>query len=144
MGWLGVNWSASVVSPTLSTRAGEGGADDDRRDLGVDRRKEKMMPKLKGPIDQAKVVQIADTLKQGFRGDEVLDSYDEDRSSQLYRISRGTALVHRVYVSKGFLDDNTAVQIDQLLQAWGVVEKIRAAGARLVTINSHGIQIVGE
>jgi predicted Zn-dependent protease with MMP-like domain len=103
-----------------------------------------MMADLKGPIDQGKVVQVADTLKQGFPGDAVLDSYSEERLSQFYRIYRGTALTHRIYVSKEFLDDHTTVQIDQLLQKWGAVDRIRDAGARLVTINNHGIQTASE
>jgi len=103
-----------------------------------------MMADLKGPIDQDKVVQVADTLKQGFPGDEVLASYDDGRLSQCYRIYRGRALAHRVYVSREFLDDHTAVQIDQLLQRLGAVETIRAAGARVVTINNSGIQTAGE
>ena len=102
------------------------------------------MADLKGPIDQDKVVQVADTLKQGFPGDEVLASYDDGRLSQCYRIYHGRALAHRVYVSREFLDDHTAVQIDQLLQRLGAVETIRAAGARVVTINNSGIQTAGE
>jgi hypothetical protein len=103
-----------------------------------------MMADLKGPIDQGKVVQVADTLREGFPGDEVLVSYDEERLSQSYRIYRGSALAHRVYVSKEFLDDHTAVQIDQLLQKLGAVDRIRDAGARVVTINNHGIQTAGD
>jgi hypothetical protein len=103
-----------------------------------------MMADLKGPIDQGKVVQITDTLKQGFPGDKILVSYDGERLSQSYRIYRGPTLARLVYVSKAFLDDHTAVQIDQLLQKWGAVDRIRDAGDRVVTINNHGIQTAGE
>ena|SRR5713226_2704858 len=102
------------------------------------------MADLKGPIDQGKVVQVADTLKQGFPGAEVRTSYSDERLSQCYRIYRDKTLAHRVYVSKEFLDDHTTVQIDQLLQRLGVLERIRDAGTRVVTINNHGIQTAGE
>lgn len=99
---------------------------------------------IPGPIDQRKVVQVADTLKQGFPGAEVRNSYSDERLSQFYRIDRDGALAHRIYVSKEFLEDHTPVQIDQLLQSLGAVDRIRDAGTRVVTINNHGIQTASE
>ena len=99
------------------------------------------MANTRSPVDAQKVALVGELLKQGCPGDEVLDAYDFTRSAQFYRISRGTALAHLVYVSKEFLDDHTQVEIKQLLSEWHAVDTIRAAGARAVIITNGGITV---
>ncbi len=101
------------------------------------------MAEIRLPVDAGKVALVGELLKQGCPGDEVLDNYDFSRSAQFYRISRGTALAHRVYVSKEFLDDHTKEEIKQLLGKWRAVDTIKAAGARAVIITNGGIAVPG-
>src|SRR5215831_21185142 len=67
------------------------------------------------PIDPMKVATIDQYLKQAFGGDTVQTSYDPTRAAQFYRVGRGAAITHRIFVSKAFLDNHTHEDITPLL-----------------------------
>lgn len=101
------------------------------------------MAQRKPPVDARKVALVGEFLRQSCPGDEVAETYDYSRSAQFYRIARGTALVHRIYVSKEFFDDHTEGEIAHLLNDWRAAETIREAGARAVIVTNGGISVPG-
>ena len=95
------------------------------------------------PIDPMKVATIDQYLKQAFGGDTVQTSYDPTRAAQFYRVGRGAAITHRIFVSKEFLDVHTLEDITPLLRKWRTITFIRAAGVRGVLITNAGIEVPG-
>ena len=73
---------------------------------------------------------LVDFLKEAFPGHDVHDTEDFSRGCQFYRIDeRGTGRVlHRVRLSRVFLDDHTERQVIRTLEDWQVPTIIRQAG----------------
>src|SRR5262245_6897732 len=75
-----------------------------------------MSKQQKPPIDPMKVATIDQYLKQAFGRDKVQTSYDLTRAALLYRVGRGAAITHRIFVAKEFLDVHTLEDITPLLR----------------------------
>jgi len=101
------------------------------------------MAEPRRPIDAQKVALVDEFLKHGFLGDEVLNTYDFNRSAQFYRVGAPGGLRHRVFVSSEFFADHTAGEIEKLLNDWRALETIKRAGARAVIITNSGISVPG-
>jgi hypothetical protein len=87
------------------------------------------------------IAAVGEFLKQSFPGYEVLDADDFDHDRRLYRISRGTAMAHRVRVAHDFLDDHPVKEIIAKLHTWGAAKIIKSAGARFVLIGEGGVKV---
>ncbi len=105
-----------------------------------------MTPLEGGSIDPRKAALVGDFLKEAFPGHNIYDTEEFSRDCQFYRIDeRGTGKVlHRVRVSREFLDDRTEKQVVQKLQDWEVPLIIRRAGARAVLVTNSGCVIETE
>ncbi len=91
---------------------------------------------------ETKVAVVGTFLKESFPGDEVLDADDFDHSCRLYRIGRGSALLHRVRVAREFLADHSAEEIVARLHEWKVAAVIKSAGAGSVLITKEGVKTI--
>lgn len=100
------------------------------------------VPTMTNGRRELNIAAVGDYLKESFPGDEVLDADEFDRDCRFYRISRGTALAHRVRVAHGFLDDHSPEVIVAKLRGWNAAGVIKAAGARLVLIGEGGLKVV--
>ena len=105
-----------------------------------------MTPLGGGSIDPRKAALVCDFLKEAFPGHNIYDTEEFSRDCQFYRIDeRGTGKVlHRVRVSREFLDDHTEVRVIQRLQDWQVPDLMRKAGARSVLVTNTGCVIETE
>jgi hypothetical protein len=94
-------------------------------------------------LDRRKVSLISEFLEESFVGCSVYDSETEDHVAQFYRIVSDTTgkILHRVFVSRAFLDDHADAEIIQALQNLGLLVSLRRAGARRVTVRSQMIEI---
>jgi len=95
----------------------------------------------RGPIDPVKVALIRGQLRSAFSLHCIADLYNPDHSSQCYLLDRDDSVEHRLYVSKEFLDDHTAEEIQDLLRDWHAMDAIRAAGPQIVTITNEGVRV---
>ena len=97
-------------------------------------------------IDPRKAALVANFLKDAFPGHEVHDTEDFARDCQFYRIDEGGTRrgVHRVRVSREFLDDHTERQVIRKLEDWQAPTIIRQAGLRPVLVTNEGCVIQTE
>ena len=72
-------------------------------------------------LDQRKVSLILEFLKESFGGCSVYNTETRDRVAQFYRIGNDTTgkILHRVFVSRAFLDDHGEAEIIPALQNLG-------------------------
>ena len=105
-----------------------------------------MTPMKDRPIDPRKVAVIGDFLKDAFPGHDVHDTEDFSLGCQFYRIDEGgtRSVLHRVCVSREFLDDHTERQVIRKLEDWQVLAIIRQAGTRSVLVTNEGCVIETE
>jgi hypothetical protein len=96
-------------------------------------------------LDETKIGLVTDFLQQSFVGCSVDDWEDEEEDSlgQSYRIVDETSgkLLHRVFVARAFLDHHAEAEIVPALQDLAVLECLRIAGGRYVTVRSQTIEI---
>ena len=94
-------------------------------------------------LDQRKVSRISEFLEESFVGCSVHSREDEDRVAQLYWIANDTTgkTLHRVFITRAFLDDHAETEIIPALQDLGLLLSLRLAGDRRVTVRSHIIEI---
>jgi hypothetical protein len=71
------------------------------------------------------------------------DRQDADRDAQFFRIVNETSgrIVHRVFVSRAFLDDHGADNLVPDLRELAFLECLRIAGGRLVVVKNQMIEI---
>ena len=102
-----------------------------------------MTPLRDHSIDPQKVAAARDFLKEAFPGHDVHDLEDFDRNCQLYRIDQGGTgrVLHRVRVSREFLDDHSERQLIRKLEDWQVPSVIHQAGIRPVLVTNEGCTI---
>jgi hypothetical protein len=105
-----------------------------------------MAPLKDRSVDPRKAALVVDFLKEAFPGHDVHGTEDFSRGCQFYRIDeRGTGRVlHRVLVSRVFLDDHTQRQVIRKLEDWQVPTIIRQAGLRSVLVTNEGCAIQTE
>jgi hypothetical protein len=96
-------------------------------------------------LDQRKVSLILEFLKESFGGCSVYVTETRDRVAQFYRIVNVNdttgKILHRVFVSRAFLDDHGEAEIIPALQNLGLLLSLRLAGGRPVTVKSQIIEI---
>jgi len=94
-------------------------------------------------IDQGKVSVISRFLEESFIGCSVYDRQDADRDAQFFRIVNETSgkVVHRVFVSRAFLDDHGAEYIIPALEELAFLVCLRLAEGRPVIVKSQVIEI---
>ena len=99
-----------------------------------------------GSIDPQKAAVVADFLKEAFPGHHVYDEEDFSTDCQYYRIDRGGSgdVVHRVRVSREFLDDNSTERILRRLQEWQLRDVLQRAGKSAVVVTNGGCVAEGE
>jgi hypothetical protein len=109
-------------------------------------RRAPMAPLKDRSVDPRKAALVVDFLKEAFPGHDVHDTEDFSRGCQFYRIDeRGTGgVLHRVRVSRVFLDDHTERQVIRKLEDWQVPTIIRQAGLRSVLVTNEGCAIQTE
>ncbi len=97
-------------------------------------------------IDPQKVTLVGDFLREAFLGHDVHDTEDFGRACQFYRIDEGGTgrVLHRVLMSREFLDDHSERQIIRKLEDWQVPAIIRQAGLRSVLVTNEGCVIETE
>jgi|RhiMetdeSRZDD1v2_1073273.scaffolds.fasta_scaffold426373_5 hypothetical protein len=94
--------------------------------------------------DQRKVSVITEFLEQAFVGCSVNGQEAAgDRIAQFYRIVNDTTgkILHRVFVSRAFLDDHAEGEIVPALQDLGLLMCLRMVGSRRVLVKSQMIEI---
>jgi hypothetical protein len=94
-------------------------------------------------VDQRKVSLISEFLEESFVGCSVYDWEDEESLAQCYRIVDDTSgeLLHRVSVSRAFLDHHAEAEIVSALQNLALLVCLRMAGGRPVIVRSQMIEI---
>jgi hypothetical protein len=94
-------------------------------------------------LDQRKVSLVSEFLEESFVGCSVYDSEDKDRVAHFYQIVNDTTgkILHRVCVSRAFLDDHAEAEIIPALQNLGLLMCFRMAGGRRMTVRSQMIGI---
>ena len=94
-------------------------------------------------VDQRKVSLISKFLEESFVGCSVYDWEDEAPLAQCYRIVDDTSgkLLHRVFVSRAFLDHHAEAEIVPALQSLALLVCLRMAGGRPVIVGSQMIEI---
>ena len=97
-------------------------------------------------LDERKVSLISEFLEQSFVGCAVYDHELSDRMAQLYEIVDDTSdkILHRVFVSHGFLDDHAEAQIVPALESLDLIASLMMAGRRRVVVRSEAIEIEME
>lgn len=97
-------------------------------------------------IDPRKAALVGDFPNEAFPGHNVQDTEDFGRDCQLYRIDEGGTgrVLHRVRVSREFLDDHSERQVIRKLEDWQVPSIIRQAGLRAVLVTNEGCAIETE
>jgi len=105
-----------------------------------------MTPMEDRSIDPQKAAAVGAFLKNAFPGHDVHDTEDFNRDCQFYRIDEGGTgrVLHRVRVSREFLDDHTERQVIRKLEDWQVPAIVRQAGARSVLVTNAGCVIETE
>jgi hypothetical protein len=94
-------------------------------------------------VDQREVSLISEFLEASFIGCSVYDRSDPERDAQFYQIVDETSgkVVHRVYVSRAFLDTHAENDIVPTLQNLALLVCLRMAGGRCVSVRSQMIEI---
>lgn len=97
-------------------------------------------------IDPRKAALVAEFLKDAFPGRHVHDVEEFDRDCWYYRVDQSGAggVMHRLRVSREFLDDHTEDGILQRLRGWQVPDVLRQAGPRSVLVSNTGCVIEAE
>ena len=92
-------------------------------------------------LDQRKVSLILEFLKDSFGGCSV--DVRKIGTAPFYRIVNDTTgkILHRVFVSRAFLDNHAEAEIIPALRNLGLLLSLRLAGARPVTVKSQIIEI---
>ena len=94
-------------------------------------------------VDQRKVSLISEFLEESFVGCSVYDWQDEETLAQCYRIVDDTSgkLLHRIFVSRAFLDHHAEAEIVPALQTLALLVCLRMAAGSPVTVRSQMIEI---
>ena len=94
-------------------------------------------------VDQRKVSLIAEFLETSFIGCSVYDRSDSERDAHFYQIvdEASGKVVHRILVSRAFLDNHAENDIVPSLQNLALLVCLRMAGGRRVHVRSQMIQI---
>jgi len=94
-------------------------------------------------VDQRKVSLISEFLEESFVGCSVYDWLDAERGAHVYHIVDDTSgkVVHRVFVSRAFLDNHSENDIVPALQNLALLVCLRMAGGRRVNVRNQMIEI---
>ena len=94
-------------------------------------------------LDLSKVSLVSEFLEESLVGCSVYDWEDEESLAQCYRIVDDTSgkLLHRVSVSRAFLDHHAEAEIVPALQSLALLVCLRMAGGRPVIVRSQMIEI---
>ena len=93
-------------------------------------------------IDESKVRAARDYLARSFVNCRVHDFYDSDTSTHVFAIE-GVA-PHRVVISRQFLDAHAPQEIENIMTAWRVAEKLGRSGAQTITVTNEGATLEGQ
>jgi hypothetical protein len=94
-------------------------------------------------VDQRKVSVISEFLEESFIGCSIYDRQDADRDAQFFRIVDDASgrVLHRVFVSRAFLDAHSVDDIVLALKHLAFLVCLKLAQGRPVIVKSQMIEI---
>jgi hypothetical protein len=98
------------------------------------------MASLKPPLDPRKVEVVRAFLRTHYPGAELIDRFDGETEAQRFTLNPGRATKHTLLVPRETLEDpDLASLLTEVL-----IEALKRAGARPVTLTTKGIRYEGK
>lgn len=97
---------------------------------------EHRMPDPRPPLDERKLNLIRTFLRKHFPGAELIDRFDTDAMAQRFTLNPGRTTRHTLMVPRRTIEEPDLVAL--LTEV--LVEALKRAGARMVTLTTKGIR----
>lgn len=93
-------------------------------------------------MEESKVAAARGYLCHAFPNCPIHDKENFDRIAQEFRnAEKSGGVIHKVIVSREFLEDNAPAEIERKLMAWKLADTVRRASGAEVSVTNDGVKV---